>query len=168
MDYKEWVAYIEFKDGGYKNRHYKTLKKLIKKYGKSNAEIVEEIKDFCFNAEGWKVDPPVFHHKIEEARKEGIEFYAYYADYDWVAFCWLFGLMIDLPKGFPMYCRDLKQMLDSKAVNGLIPYTNDGKVFTWTLANIENFPDYPKQEDEHNALADARWGFEFFKFLEKL
>ena len=41
------------------------------------------------------------------------EFYAYYADYDWVVFCWLFGRMIDLPKGFPMYCRDLKQMLDA-------------------------------------------------------
>lgn len=39
------------------------------------------------------------------------EFWGYYADYDWVVFCWIFGKMIDLPKGFPMYCRDLKQSL---------------------------------------------------------
>lgn len=36
----------------------------------------------------------------------------YYCDYDWVAFCWLFGSMIDLPKGLPMFCWDLKQFLD--------------------------------------------------------
>lgn len=32
-------------------------------------------------------------------------FWAYYADYDWVAFCQLFGTMMDLPQGYPMYCR---------------------------------------------------------------
>jgi len=41
-------------------------------------------------------------------------FYAYYADYDWVVFAQLFGKMKDLPKGFPMYCKDLKQSLDEK------------------------------------------------------
>lgn len=62
------------------------------------------------------------------------EFWGYYADYDWVVFCWLFGRMIDLPKGFPMYCRDVKQWAD-------------------TLGN----PRLPKQETtEHNALTDAR------------
>ena len=25
---------------------------------------------------------------------------------------------------------------------------------------------YPKQKDEHNALADARWIFELYKFLQ--
>jgi hypothetical protein len=30
------------------------------------------------------------------------EFWAYYADYDWVALCQLFGTMMDLPPGFPM------------------------------------------------------------------
>jgi hypothetical protein len=37
------------------------------------------------------------------------EFWGYYADYDWVLFCQLFGAMVDLPKGFPMFCRDLIQ-----------------------------------------------------------
>jgi len=42
------------------------------------------------------------------------EIWGYFADYDWVAFCQLFGRMVDLPKGFPMYCRDLKQLASSK------------------------------------------------------
>lgn len=82
------------------------------------------------------------------------EFYGYYADYDWVLFCSLFGRMIDLPKGFPMYCRDLKQMLDEKqeGIKG-------------DAVEFKNRPDYPKQENEHNALADAKWNYELYKFL---
>lgn len=60
------------------------------------------------------------------------EFWGYYADYDWVAFCWLFGAMIDLPKGWPMYCRDLKQVADDLGVR--LPHSND----------------------RHNSLGDAR------------
>lgn len=72
-------------------------------------------------------------------------FWGYYADYDWVVFCWLFGPMIDLPKGWPMYCRDVKQLADM-------------------LGN----PELPKQEDNiHNALADARWNKETFLFLRE-
>lgn len=71
------------------------------------------------------------------------EFWGYYADYDWVAFCWLFGSMVDLPKGWPMYCLDLKQFADS----------------------IGN-PKFNKRESsEHNALADAKWNKEFYQFL---
>ncbi len=62
------------------------------------------------------------------------EFWGYYCDYDWVAFCQLFGSMIGLPKGFPMYCRDLKQVLDD---NGN--------------------PNMPKLAGEHSALNDALW-----------
>jgi hypothetical protein len=44
-----------------------------------------------------------------------VQFYSYFGSYDWVAFCWLFGKMINLPKHLPRYCRDLKQILDDKA-----------------------------------------------------
>jgi len=95
------------------NFSYLNLKKLIQKHGKTNLQIAEKIKSFTTqysenNNEIW--DKP--------------EFYAYYADYDWVVFCWLFGKMMDLPKGFPMYCRDLKQMLDEHFVinNEVIDY----------------------------------------------
>ncbi|SFJ68488.1 3'-5' exoribonuclease [Methylobacterium brachiatum] len=39
------------------------------------------------------------------------EFWAYYASYDWVALCQLYGRMIDLPDGFPMFVRDLQQAI---------------------------------------------------------
>lgn len=71
------------------------------------------------------------------------EFWGYYADYDWVVFCQLFGTMMDLPKGFPMYCRDIKQWCDE-------------------LGN----PKLPEQgKGEHNALADARWNKQAWEFL---
>jgi hypothetical protein len=73
------------------------------------------------------------------------EFWGYYADYDWVAFCWLFGAMVDLPRGWPMYCRDLKQLADQMGVTS------------------EECP--VVQGDEHNALSDARWNLEFYKYL---
>jgi len=67
-------------------------------------------------------------------------FYGYFADYDWVVLCQLFGRMVDLPKGFPYYCRDLKQMMDE------IGLTKE-----WKKVNC------PDPENEHNALADALW-----------
>jgi hypothetical protein len=38
------------------------------------------------------------------------EVWGYYSDYDWVVFCQIFGAMINLPKGWPMFCMDLKQL----------------------------------------------------------
>lgn len=71
------------------------------------------------------------------------EFWAYYAAYDWVAFCQLFGRMIDLPAGWPKYCRDLKQLADSRGV---------------TLP--------PPVGTEHHALADARWVRDSFRLFQ--
>ncbi|HEX2679582.1 MAG TPA: hypothetical protein VHM19_23190 [Polyangiales bacterium] len=63
------------------------------------------------------------------------EFWAYFADYDWVALCQLYGRMIDLPKGWPMYCRDLKQLADERG------------------ARLPAFRDASRPQ--HDALADA-------------
>lgn len=38
------------------------------------------------------------------------EFWADYASYDWVALCQLFGTMLDLPEGWPMFCMDVQQL----------------------------------------------------------
>lgn len=74
------------------------------------------------------------------------EFWGYYADYDWVVLCQLFGTMMDLPKGWTMYCRDLKQLCDD-------------------LGN----PKLPEQgKNEHHALADAVWNQQAYKFLKSL
>lgn len=72
---------------------------------------------------------------IKEFCGEKPELWAYYADYDWVALCQLFGTMMNLPEGWPMYCRDLKQLLDERG-NPTIPKQASGL---------------------HNALEDARW-----------
>jgi hypothetical protein len=100
--------------------------------------------------------------------EKDIEFYGYYADYDWVLLCSLFGRMIDLPKGFPMYCIDLKQMLDDVAIEKIMEVENKyaGEIrFETSLRMVKNNPEYPKQKDEHNALADAKWNYELYKFL---
>ena len=66
-------------------------------------------------------------------------FWGYYGAYDWVAFCSCFGAMIDLPAHFPMYLRDLKQVLDERG-NPPIPQSIK-----------------PLAGELHNALADANY-----------
>lgn len=62
------------------------------------------------------------------------ELWAWYGAYDHVALCQLFGRMIDLPTGFPMFTCDLKQ----------------------EAARLGD-PRLPEQQaGEHNALEDAR------------
>ena len=102
--------YIEFKDEAkdYNILNFNTY------IGKSEALIAREILDFI------GVDIP--------------EFWGYYVQYDWVVFCWLFGTMMDLPKTFPMYCNDIKQLMVSTSTDEL-----------------------PQPEGVHNALVDAKW-----------
>lgn len=38
------------------------------------------------------------------------EFWGWYADYDWLVVCQLFGRMLDLPADWPRFCRDAKQL----------------------------------------------------------
>jgi len=101
-------------------------------------------------------------------------------DYDWVLFCSLFGRMVELPKGFPMYMRDLKQMLDERAElayridrdNNSILHPSDKKIMydniSGYLNHIKGMPNYPKQTNEHSAIHDAKWNFELYKFLKNL
>lgn len=74
------------------------------------------------------------------------EFWGYYADYDWVALCQLFGTMMDLPKDWPMYCRDLRQWADQLGITGAL----DG---------------YVDATGEHHALADAHFNASAYDFL---
>jgi hypothetical protein len=136
---------------------------MFKKYGKSNKQIADNIRAFCKSGVigiDEKAPNNIWAGGQLITRSEP-EFYAYYADYDWVVFCSLFGRMIDLPKGFPMYCIDLKQMLDEKA--SAIPYGYDKEL---GLKSLKLSDKYPKQTNEHNALADAKWNYELYKFLQ--
>ena len=128
------------------------LKNLVCHFGKSNKQIAKEVIEFTCES------------NINKGRKP--EFYGYYADYDWVVFCWLFGRMIDLPEGFPMYCIDLKQELDNKADRLRLPNTELSK--EQMIETIKSTANYPKQTNEHNALSDARWNYELYKFLNKI
>lgn len=129
-----------------------------KYYGKSNESIKLEILEFfgCWRDQHFWRAP------------EGIEVYGYFSDYDWVLFCSLFGRMIDLPKGFPMYCIDLKQTLDEKAASLVTEAPSSTDNLEGALAAIKRKSTYPKNDQEHNAVADAKWNYDLYKFLEKL
>lgn len=63
------------------------------------------------------------------------ELWGWYSAYDHVVLCQLFGRMIDLPRGIPMWTNDIRQEFHRKGN-----------------------PHPPKQElKEHHALEDARW-----------
>lgn len=73
------------------------------------------------------------------------EFYGWYSSYDHVVLCQLFGAMIDLPKGWPMFTIDLKQWCHQMG---------DPKV--------------PEQgPGAHNALEDARYNKRIYDFLRR-
>lgn len=96
-------------------------KNVLDKIGKdekrhTKKEIKEEIIKFCG-------DKP--------------EFWAYYASYDWIVFCQIFGKMLDLPKTYPKICLDIKQEIIRQGLTK------------------EQLPPDPK--NEHNALDDAKW-----------
>lgn len=96
---------------------------------KSREEIKKELLEFC---------DPLQHGKPE--------LWAYYGAYDHVALCQIFGKMIDLPKGWPMWTRDIKQ---------------------W-CADLGD-PELPMiGKGEHNALHDARWVKKAWEFLNLL
>jgi hypothetical protein len=83
---------------------------------------------------------------INPTKQYPVDLWAYYADYDHVVLCWLFGTMMDLPEGMPMYTRDIKQLCDS-------------------MGN----PKLPEQgEGEHNALDDAMWNWKAYDYLRTM
>ena len=108
------------------------------------------------------------------------EFYGYFSAYDWVLFCSLFGRMIDLPKGFPMYCRDLKHMLDEKLDYKYMTHlprvekkqpeinSNNNIPLKNKLVWAKSLPTYPAAINEHNALDDAKWNKVLHEFINTL
>lgn len=169
---------------------YDSLKRLINHYGKTNKQIAEEIKEFCtkYYEEDKGIHSVVNHN--HPYKNNTPKFYGYFADYDWVVFCWLFEKMIDLPNGFPKYCIDLKQMLDEKITSlnwmfGRDIWSNSNRsiktigkgdyqekdrpaTFEEKLSVFKKIDEYPKQENEHNALSDAKWNKKLYEFLTKI
>ncbi len=116
---------------------------------KPSQSLDSKITEKCF-AENcpWRSKYEIRDAVIEFCNQEKYgkpEFWGYYADYDWVAFCQLFGTMMHLPKGFPMYCRDIKQWAD--VLNARIP---------------------KPAKEVHHALVDAEWTRDAYLFLSDL
>lgn len=86
---------------------------------KPKKQIAYEVREFLLPAYGPRVS----------------ELWAWFSAYDHVALAQLWGTMIQLPRGLPMYTHDLRALVD---------YLPDG--------------DLPTQPDGmHDALHDARW-----------
>jgi len=160
---------------------YNNFKRLLELKGKTNAQIAFDIVNFVHGYSdmgNWLGTTDEYYNAITKTEpKDKPEFYAYYADYDWVVFCWLFGSMMNIPKGFPMYCNDLKQDLDRIATNkswhyhehilSSMNYNKDRPAtFEEKLNRLKTHQDYPQQVNEHNALADAKWNKSLYEFLQ--
>lgn len=104
---------------------------------KNKNTITNDILEFV----GWNEEKPHFN----EGKKP--EFWGYYCGYDWVVLCQLFGTMMDLPSGFPMYCMDVKQLAMSKG-NPRLPAQNEF--------------------EQHHALFDARHIKTCWEFLQTI
>ena len=87
--------------------------------------------------------------RIVEFAGKDPEFIVDYGGYDWVGLCQLFGKMLDLPKGWPMFARDVQQFKESIGMKGDFP-------------NLR-----AKGEKEHHALHDARECKARWEYLEK-
>lgn len=108
--------------------------------------------------------------EMVRAMELGPKFVAYFADYDWVCFCTLHGGMMKLPSTYPWYCIDLKQRMDElakrlKREDGTLMYAVKDAQVGAHFNKIQEFPSYPKNHNEHDALSDAEFDKELDEFL---
>lgn len=150
--------------GEVRNFNPLSLRKLLDRYGKTNKQIALEVEqymllrekeypDFCSDCgerDTCYTCQAIHKHNSKVDENQEIKVYGFYSSYDWVVFCQLYGLMMNLPKGLPWYCRDLKQTADD--------------IHERTGKNTK----FSKGSTQHNALADAKWNKEFHNFLKSL
>lgn len=144
------------------------VRTLLEKYGKTNDDIARDIFFFvnpqltqylirilsgALKYEGATLQQYFkTFNDITESDKDALiaspTFVGYFADYDWVLFCSLYGRMINLPRGFPMYCYDLKQLMHDNDLDS-----------EWKKQKC------PDPAGEHNALVDARWNLNLHEMI---
>lgn len=98
---------------------------------KRHKTITSQVRDFIIDAKRRSTKP--------------LELWADYAAYDHVALCQLFGTMVNLPSGIPMFTHDLQHELSRRGLNN------------------RDLP--PRQSAAHHALYDARHEIECLRFL---
>lgn len=112
-------------------------------WSKANQWVLDNVRPYLHKSITVPVIDGLVFDEISDAiiafYGEKPELWAYYADYDWVLLCQLFGKMIDLPEGWPMWCRDLKQ-------------------YIWHYGI--------KKERPHHALEDAIWNRDVFNGIQ--
>lgn len=151
---------------GAPTRYVATLNPLYKSIDQIKSDILEFIGakwDAKYHGDMRNIYPNDGQWVIRDSPK----FYGYFSPYDWVLLCTIFGTMDDLPKGMPMYCIDLKQTFDmiiERKMKTISVYDSPER---WEQ-HYKDMVTYPKQEDEHNASADAEWSYRFYKFLEEI
>lgn len=115
-------------------------------WGRSSDWVLENVKPHLRGGEAEMTRAEIRDAIAVVVGDDKPTFYAYYASTDWLCFYRLFGRLIDLPKGWPKICFDLKQ---------------------WQLAcGNPTLPPDPK--DAHSALADAQWDLEVYRQLAAL
>ena len=144
----------------------RNFKQFIKKYGKTNKQIADEIYKFIYRNTYKSSSIPNLIIENGTNKPFHPQFYGYYADYDWVVFAQLYGKMMNLPKGYPMFCMDLRQMLQEKYNNKNKEYKEKYSYNDW-IENLKKNHNYPKQKDneEHNAWKDALWNLKLHNFI---
>ena len=156
--YVDWVDIITSRDNGfYDNRHYKTLKKLIKKYGKTQKQIATEIQRFIYHP-ALDLDDGMQNLDVyveEWLKTNKIEFYSINSNYDWVILTWLSGKKDFLPKGFPEYIYNLNQLMNDK----WNPFRSD-------YHRPEAHRDYPDKIIGNNTLEDAKRAYKLYEFIK--
>src|SRR5258708_36862830 len=86
-----------------------------KAYHKRRVQCVDQQRGLIHNCP-WRTREQLKHDILsfmDIKAYDKPELWGYYSAYDNVAFCQLFGTMMDLPPGYPMYTHDLKQLCDS-------------------------------------------------------
>jgi hypothetical protein len=84
------------------------------------------------------------------------ELWGYYADYDHVLHSQIWGVMVDLPEGMPMYTRDIKQEMDRQGVTSEDFYN---EVNSSAIEPVQN------ARIPHHALHDAESQLEMLTWL---
>lgn len=95
----------------------------------------------------WKSRETIKQELLRFIGKTKPHFWVYNGAYDWVIMCQLFGHMRDLPKKFPWFAFDIKQLWHEVGCPDLPPF-NHGKA--------------------HNALDDALWTKQSWEYLERI
>jgi len=148
-------------------------KDLLNKYGKCNANIADDIKDYIyepilcdkcnshmtyFEQTYWCEDNNCGNCKDLDDVEFNIEFLAYCGATDFTNLYRIFDTkLLNIPKHFPWYFTDIRYLVDK--------HCDDHGI---TRKQLKNHHMYPKNNKEHNALDDAIWNKKLCDLLQIL